>query len=105
MITVVVFETQHSRPVRAFLTSVMRGRVNSEGKRLQARYDQLKIAQDARPNVFVAADFDGAIAAQLDAKPSASLFRVFIFRKNGELRKQWSDVPAAEELAAALKEN
>ena len=103
MVTVVVFETQHSQPVRAFLTSMIRRRVNSEAKQLQARYDQLKIAQDARPNVFVVADFEAAIAKQLGSQWSTNLFRVFIFGKDGELRKQWNDVPSAEELAAALK--
>ena len=105
MVTVVAFESKHSRPVRAFLTSVIRRRVDSEAKRLQARYDQLKIARNARDDVFATADFDGAIAAQLDAKPGASLFRVFIFGKKGELIKQWSDVPASEDLSAALKQN
>src|SRR5437868_178151 len=72
MLTVVAFESKHSRPVRAFLTSMVRRRVDSEAKRLQARYDQLKIARNARDDVFAMADFDGAIAAQLDAKPSMS---------------------------------
>ena len=105
MITVVAFEAQHSRPVRAFLTSMMRRRVDSEAKQLQSRYDKLKIAQNARQNVIAVADFDGAIAAKLDAKPNPALFRVFVFGKSGELLKQWSDLPSAEELAAALKEN
>src|SRR5258708_26365789 len=105
MITVVPFETKHSRPVRALMSSVMRRRVDSEAKRLQARYDQLKIARNARPDVFAVADFDSAIAAQLDAQPRPSLLRVFIFGKNGELLKQWSDVPSTEELEAALKGN
>jgi hypothetical protein len=105
MVTVVAFESQHSRPIRAFLTSMIRRRVESEAKRLQARYARLKIARNARDDVFAMADFDGAIAAQLDAKPSMDLFRVFIFGKNGELLKQWSDVPTPEDLAAALKQN
>ncbi len=105
MVTVITFETKHSRPVRAFMTSVMRHRVDAEGKQLQSRYDQLKIARNARNDVFAVADFDGTIAAQLDAKPSATLFRVFIFGKNGELIKQWSDLPTAEDLSAALKQN
>lgn len=103
MVTAVVFETQHSRPVRALLTSMIRRRVNAEAKRLQARYDQLKITKDARPNVFVVADFDGAIAKQLGAEWSANLFRVFVFGKNGELINQWTDLPSAEELNSALK--
>ena len=105
MITVVACEPNHSKPVRAFLTSAIRRRMNSEGKQLQARYDRLKIAQDARREVLVVADFDDAITAQLKTKWSNDLFRVFIFGKNGELLKQWSDVPTAEDLSAALKQN
>jgi hypothetical protein len=91
MITVVTFETKHTRLVRALMTSVMRRRVDSEAKQLQIRYDQLKIARNARKDVFAVADFDGAIAAQFDSKPAATLFRVFVFGKNGELVEQWSD--------------
>ena len=89
--------------MRAVLSSLVRHRLESEASRLQSRYDQLKIAQDARPNVFVVADFEAAIAKQLGSQWSTNLFRVFIFAKDGELRKQWNDVPSAEELAAALK--
>ena len=103
MVTVVTFETKHSRPVRALMSSVMRRRVDSEAKRLQSRYDQLKIAGNARKDVFAVADFDGTIAGQLDAKPSATLFHVFVFGKNGELLKQWSDLPSAKELAAVMQ--
>jgi hypothetical protein len=105
MVTVVTFETKHSRPVRALMTLVMRRRVDSEAKQLQSRYDQLKIARSARKDVFAVADFDGTIAGQLDAKPSATLFRVFVFGKNGELLKQWSELPSAEDLAAVMKES
>ena len=103
MVTVVTFESKHSRPVRALMTSVMRRRVDSEAKQLQSRYDQLKIARNARKDVFAVADLDATIAGQLDAKPSTTLFHVFVFGKNGELLKQWSDLPSAEELAAAMQ--
>jgi len=103
MITVLAFETKHSGPMRALLKSVIRHRLASEARRLQTRYDQLKIARDARRDVSAVADFDNTVAAQLDAKPEAALFRVFVFGKNGELLKQWNEVPSAEELAAALK--
>jgi hypothetical protein len=105
MITVVAFKSNHTGPVRAFLTSVMRRRVASEAKQLQARYERLKIAHDPRQDVFAVADFDGLIAAQLKSKWSTDLFQVFIFGKNGELLKQWNDVPSAEEMAATIKEN
>jgi hypothetical protein len=103
MITVVAFEKQHSKPVRMIMTSLMRRRLDSEARRLQSRYDQLKIARNARQDVSAVADFDGTICTQLGAEPAAALFRVFVFGRKGELLKQWNDVPTAEELAAALK--
>ena len=103
MITVLSFEKQHSKPTRMILTSLMRHRLNAEGHRLQDRYDKLKIPRDARRDVSAVADFDGAIAAQLGLQSVAGAFRVFVFNKNGALIKQWSDVPTAEELSAALK--
>src|SRR5256885_12322286 len=65
MVTVVIFETKHSGPVRAVLKSVMRHRLDSEARRLQSRYDQLKIEREARRDVSAVADFDGAVSAQL----------------------------------------
>ena len=103
MITVLVFEKTHSKPVRMILTSLMRRRLDSEAHRLQSRYDQLKIARNARPDFSAVADFDGTISAQLKAQPTAALFHVFVFGRNGELLKHWDDVPKAEELAAVLK--
>ena len=105
MITVVAFEKNHSSPVRAILRSLIRSRLDGEARRLQSRYDQLKIARNARQDVFAAADFDGAITTQLGSKPEVNLFRVFVFGKNGEMLKQWDDVPGAEELADTLKQN
>ena len=103
MITVLAFEKQHSKPIRALLTSLIRRRVDSEARQLQARYDRLKITRNARQDVFAVADFDCAITTQLKSQWSAELFRVFVFGRNGELLKQWNDVPSTEELTAALK--
>jgi len=103
MITVVAFEKNHSKPVRMILNSLMRRRLDSEARRLQSRYDQLKIARNARPDVFAVADFDGLVTTQLGSQPSATLFHVFIFGRNGELLKKWNNVPPADELAAVLK--
>ena len=105
MITVVAFEKKHSKPVRMIISAVMRRQLDGEARRLQSRYDQLKITRSARQDVFAVADFDGAITAQLGSKPEANLFHVFVFGKNRELLKQWNDVPSAEDLAAALKQN
>jgi hypothetical protein len=103
MITVLAFEKNRSKPLRMILTSLMRRRLDSEAGRLQSRYDQLKIARNARQDVSAVADFDGTITKQLGAQPAAALFHVFLFGRNGELLKQWSDVPSSQELASALK--
>ena len=87
------------------MTSLMRRRLDSEARLLQSRYDQLKIARNARQDVSAVADFDGTITRQLGAQPASTLFRVFVFGRNGELLKEWNDVPPAEELAAVLKQN
>jgi len=87
------------------MTSLMRRRLDSEASRLQSRYNQLKIARSARQDVSAVADFDGAITKQLSAQPASTLFHVFVFGRHGELLKQWNDVPKAEELAVALKQN
>ena len=105
MITVLAFEGKHSKPVRMILTSLMRRRIDSEARRLQSRYDQLKIARNARNDIFAVADFDGTITTQLGAQPTRAPFHVFVFGRNGELLKQWTDVPTAEDLAGALKQN
>ena len=105
MITVLAFEKKHSKPIRMILTSLMRRRVDSEARQLQTRYDRLKITRDARHDVFAVPDFDGTATIQLGAQPTAALFHVFVFGRNGELLKHWNDVPSAEELAAALKQN
>jgi hypothetical protein len=105
MITVLAFEKNHSKPVRALLTSLMRRRVDSEARQLQARYDRLKITRNPRQDVFVVADFDGGITTPLKSQWSAGLFRVFVFGRDGELLKQWNDVPSGEELTGALKQN
>jgi hypothetical protein len=103
MITIVVFEKNHSKPVRMILTSLMRRRLDAEARRLQSRYDQLKIARNARQDISAVADFDGTISKQLGAPPAVNLFHLFVFGRNGELLKQWNDVPSSDELTAALK--
>jgi hypothetical protein len=102
MVTVITFE-KHSGPVRAFLTSIVRHRLNSEAQQLQKRYDQLRVGRNARFDVHAVADFDGTVATKLGLSDGAATFRVFIFGQNGELVKKWDDVPDAGQLAAALK--
>ncbi len=103
MITIVSFETKHSRPVRAVIRAAIRHRLDSEAQRLQKRYEERKINRDARHDVFAVADFDGAVLDQLNLKPEAGAFRVLVFGKNAELLKEWAEIPSADELAATLK--
>ncbi|HST30430.1 MAG TPA: hypothetical protein VLK27_06275 [Chthoniobacterales bacterium] len=105
MVTALVFEKKHSKPTSMILTSLIRHRLDSEGHRLQNRYNKLHISRNARSDVSAVADFDGEIARQLGSEPGAGLFHIFVFGKNGELIKQWNDVPTAEDLSAALKQN
>jgi hypothetical protein len=43
MITVLAFEKKHSKPIQLLMSAIMRRRRDAEGRRLQARYDKLKL--------------------------------------------------------------
>jgi hypothetical protein len=103
MITVIHFTGRHVEIGRRIATAFVRHRVHEAAKRLQARYDALKISRDAKNDIFVVTDFDGTIAAQLDQPAGATNFCVFVFGQTGELLAQWHSVPSTDELAAALK--
>ena len=103
MITVLNLRKRYTRLGRAIAMTLVRHRVDEEAKRLQTRYDAMKIAHPARQDIYVVADFGGMIAAQLGAEPGATPFHVFVFGEHGELLRQWDDVPSAQELAAAVK--
>jgi hypothetical protein len=103
MITIIHFFQKHTAIGRKIATILVRHRVNEEAKRLQARYEAKKIARDARRDIFAVTDFDGTAASQLGTQTDSAGFRVFVFGRSGELLTQWSDVPSAEQLAAALK--
>jgi hypothetical protein len=101
MITVLNLTKKNTRIGRGIATMLVRHRLDEEAKRLQARYDAKKIARDARRDAFAVADFDGSIVSKLGGE--SATFRVFAFGKNGELLRQWDDIPAADDLAAVLK--
>jgi hypothetical protein len=113
MITIITFTRKHTVIGRTIATTFLRHRIKEEARRLQARYDARKIVRDARCDIFTVADFDGTAVSQLGglaaASPSgggqteATSFHVFVFGKDGELLKQWDNVPAADDLAAVLK--
>jgi hypothetical protein len=103
MITIIHFVKKHTAIGRKIAAMLLRHRVNEEAKRLQARYDAKKIVREARSDIFTVVDFDGTAASQLGGQSDTAGFHVFVFSGNGELLQQWSDVPSAEQLAAALK--
>jgi hypothetical protein len=102
MITVVKFQ-KHIRLVRAFLAVVARQRLEEEANRLQTRYDKKEMGRKARLDVHAVIDFDGQTVSQLGGLPDKSSFRTFVFARNGELLREWKQVPSAEELAAVVK--
>ena len=103
MITVLNFTKKHTLLGGKIATMLVRHRLDEEARRLQPRYDAKKITHNARDDVFAVTDFDGTVSSQLGGQPEATDFRVFVFGKDGELRKQWDNVPAADDLAPVLK--
>src|SRR5262245_23065410 len=103
MITVIHFTGRHTAIGRRIATAFIRHRMREEAKRLQARYDTLKISRDAARDIFVVTDFDGTVASQLGEAAGARDFRVFVFGRTGELLAQWHGVPSADQLAGVLK--
>ena len=103
MITILNFTRRRTQIGRNIVTMLVRHHLDEEAKRLQARYDEKKIARDARTDIFTATDFDGTVSSQLGAESPAASFGVFVFGRNGELLQHWDDVPSAQELAAVLK--
>ncbi len=104
MITILDFTRRRMQLGRKIATMLVRHHLNEEAKRLQARYDEKRIARDARSDIFTVTDFDGTVSSQLSGQSPAANFRVFVFARNGELLQQWEDVPSAAELAAVVKE-
>ena len=103
MITVLNFTRKHTLLGGKIATMLVRHRLDEEARRLQPRYDAKKITHNARDDVFAVTDFDGTVSSQLGGQSEATDFRVFVFGKDGELLKQWDDVPAPDDLAAVLK--
>ena len=105
MITVIHFTGRHMAIGRRMATAIIRHRVQEEAKRLQARYDAQNISRDAKIDIFVASDFDGAAASQLGQPAGGTDFCVFVFGRTGELLAQWQKVPGTDELAVTLKKS
>ena len=103
MITVLNFTKRRTPIGRNVVTMLVRHQLDEEAKRLQARYNEKKIARDARSDIYTVTDFDGTISSQLGAESTAAGFGVFVFGRNGELLQHWDDVPSAQELASVVK--
>jgi len=105
MITVLHFTGRHMTIGRRIAVAFIRHRTREEAKRLQVRYDALKISHDAARDIFVVPDFDGTVASQLSDSTGATGLSVFVFGRTGELLAQWHEVPTTDELATALKKS
>lgn len=103
MITVLHFERNHTAVGRRISTALIRHRINTEAKRLQARYDGQKIAREAKSDIFVVADFDGTVSSQLVQQGQGADFQVLVFARDGKLLAQWADVPSPKQLADVLQ--
>jgi len=103
MITILNLTKRRTPIGRNIVTTLVRHQLDEEAKRLQARYNEKKIARDARSDIYTVTDFDGTISSQLGAESAAGGFGVFVFGRNGELLQHWDDVPSAQELASVVK--
>jgi|1186.fasta_scaffold149595_2 hypothetical protein len=102
MITVIRFQPTRNRAARYFLSSLIRRRIDTEAARLKQRYVAKKLTRDPRRDVYVVADFDAQIASQLGLDSHFFPFRVLVISGDGVLLRDWSKVPEARELDAAL---
>lgn len=104
LITVLEFASHHSAPMRAMIDKLARGRRESIANRLQKRYDALQIKREARADVCIATDYDGAMAKQFEISLGEHVFEVFVLDGKGKVVQHWSDVPARDALETALRE-
>jgi hypothetical protein len=101
MITVIEFPNTRNRLMQYLLSSSVRHGLDLEAKRLRTRYAAKGVSRDPRGDVHAIADFNGQTAVQLDLQPSTQ-FEVLVLAANGGLISDWTTVPTAEQLSAAL---
>ena len=101
-ITLVNFQRGLARPLHGITRAVIRNRLDAEAKRLQPQYAAKKITRDARRDLYVVPDFDGAAVSRLGTSPDSNDVAVFVFNGNGKLVQRWTDVPPEDALAAAI---
>jgi hypothetical protein len=101
MVTVVRFGKRTSA-MRFVLTSLVRHGLDNEARRMKPRYIAKGLTRDPRPDMYAVADFDGDLAAKLGLEAGALEFRVIILSGTGTLLREWTSVPSAQQLAAAV---
>ena len=104
LITMVNFQQSLLPPFWGIASAVIRHRLDVEARDIQKSYAQRHINRNARDDIYVVADFDGKAVSQLGIAPSSSEFAVFVFDGKGRLVRRWSDVPAEDALAQALRD-
>ncbi|MFL6513624.1 MAG: hypothetical protein ACJ8M1_01220 [Chthoniobacterales bacterium] len=102
MVTVIRFQPTRNRATRYILSSLIRRRVDNEALQLRQRYLAKKLTRDPRRDVYVVADFDAQVASELGLDPHIFPFRVLVVSGSGILLRDWSGVPDAKELDAAM---
>ena len=104
LITLVNFQRGVFPPFQGMINAIIRMRMDSEAKDLQAIYTAKNLTRNPRWDIFVVADFDGKAVSKLGIDPLSSEFAVFVFDGRGGLVRRWNDVPSAEALTQALNE-
>ena len=102
LVTLINFQKKISGIFRGITEALIRHRLDQEAPRIQKIYAAKKLTRNARRDLFVIADFDGAAVSKLGLDPGSSAFVVFIFDREGRLIRRWNEVPSADKLAAAL---
>ena len=100
MITVIDFGNR-TRMMQYLLTASVRHRLDSAATRLQPRYQAKGINRNPRGDLSAVADFSWRIAVELGLQSSTE-FQVLVLSREGTLLHDWTDVPSAEDLAAAI---
>jgi hypothetical protein len=102
MITVIRFDNSWRRSMRFLSTAMIRRRLDAEAKRLKPRYAAKNVTRNPRDDVHAVADYNGEIASQLGLESASPRFRLLVFGQDGALLGNWTNVPAAQELASTI---
>lgn len=101
-VTLVNFQGKLAGFLQGLTRTIIRGRLDSEAKRLKPEYEAKHLARDPRKDMHVIADFDGKAVAQLGLPMSSDQVMVFLFNGRGKLIQRWTDVPPDDSLGKAI---